>query len=310
MTDTHNTSRRRFIRNIALAGGAALTWSLSGSAKTDVFLKKAVPSSGELLPVIGLGSSRTFNVGHDKQSMDKCASVMQHFFEQGGVLVDSSPMYGSSQPVIGYGLNKIKQYDKVFAADKVWISDADDGPEQIEQSRQYWGVKKFDLMQVHNLVAWRMHLQTLQNMKQAGNLRYLGITTSHGRRHQELERIMQQHALDFVQLTYNIEDREVEARLLPIARERGIAIIVNRPFQRGDLIEKLARYPLPKWASEIECKTWAQFLLKYIVSHPAVTVAIPATTRVDHLVENMQAMRGPMPDAELRKRMSDHVEAL
>ena len=199
---------------------------------------------------------------------------------------------------------------QVFSADKVWISSGARGPEQIEESRRDWRIARFDLVQVHNLVSWEEHLETLFGMKAAGKLRYVGITTSHGRRHDELERVMRSRPIDFVQLTYNIEDREVEERLLPLARERKIAVIANRPFQRGALIRRLERSPLPGWAREIDCVRWPQFLLKFIVSHPAVTCAIPATSRVDHVIENMGAAYGRLPDEVFRRRMVAYVDAL
>jgi diketogulonate reductase-like aldo/keto reductase len=305
---TQRLTRRKVL---SLAAGAAATalWPAAGRAQRGPILTRAIPSSGEALPLVGLGSWITFNVGNDTTARDSCAQVMRAFFIAGGRLIDSSPMYGSSQKVIGYGLNKLDA-PRVFAADKVWISSAGGGPAQIEASRQAWGVPRFDLLQVHNLLSWEPHLRTLFAMKATGALRYVGITTSEGRRHSEFERIMRAHPLDFVQLTYNIVDREAEARLLPLARERGMAVIVNRPFQEGDLIRKLARHPLPGWAAEIECTSWAQFVLKFIVSHPAVTCAIPATTRVDHVRENLVAASGPLPDAALRARMIAHVAKL
>jgi diketogulonate reductase-like aldo/keto reductase len=180
----------------------------------------------------------------------------------------------------------------------------------MAQTRAHWRVPRFDLLQVHNLVAWEAHLETLFAMKAAGRLRYVGITTSHGRRHRDVERIMAGRPIDFVQVTYNVLDREVEARILPLARERGIAVIANRPFRRKQLIRAVERHPLPPWVAETGAATWPQFLLTYIVSHPAVTCAIPATSRVDHLRENMGAARGPMPDAALRRRMAAYVEQL
>ena len=219
-------------------------------------------------------------------------------------------MYGSSQNVIGYGLSKLGRPAAVFSADKVWISSGSRGPAQIEASRQAWGVPRFDLLQVHNLLSWEPHLRTLLAMKAAGQLRYVGITTSEGRRHGEFERIMRTQPLDFVQVTYNILDREAEDRILPLARDRGMAVIVNRPFQQGDLIRKFARYPVPGWAAEIDCASWARVLLKFIISHPAVTCAIPATTRVDHVQENLAASTGQLPDAAMRARMIAHVEKL
>jgi diketogulonate reductase-like aldo/keto reductase len=249
-------------------------------------------------------------VGDDVELRDECAAVLEAFFRAGGRVIDSSPMYGSSPSVIGYGLEKLGRPAGVFAADKVWISSGSRGPEQIEESRAQWGVRRFDLLQVHNLLAWEEHLPTLLAMKAEGRVRYVGITTSEGRRHGELERIMASRPIDFVQVTYNALDREVEDRILPLARDRGIAVIVNRPFRQGALIRQVERHPLPAFASEIGAANWAQFLLKFIVAHPAVTCAIPATTRVAHVMENMGAAAGPLPDAAMRRRMAAQVEGL
>lgn len=236
-------SRRSLLRSIAASGAAAL----AAPALAQQVLTRPIPSSGEPLPLVGLGSWITFNVGNDPQARDACAEVMRAFFASGGRLIDSSPMYGSSQGVIGEGLKKIGA--NVFSADKVWISSGSRGPAQVETSRKYWGVPKFDLLQVHNLLAWEEHLRTLFAMKAAGQVRYVGITTSEGRRHGDFEKIMREQPLDFVQLSYNILDREAEARILPLARERGMAVIINRPFREGDLIKKIARKPLPGFAA-------------------------------------------------------------
>jgi len=310
MKDIHNQSRRRLLQLMALGLGGGLLGSRYTHAESRPFITKLIPSSNERIPAVGLGSSRTFNVGNDQQALDNVAEVMRHFFNTGGKLIDSSPMYGSSQAAIGYGMKKLAKTKTVFAADKVWTWDHATGPEQMEQSRQHWQVDKFDLMAVHNLVSWKEHLKTLYSMKQQGKLRYVGITTSHGRKHEELEQIMKTQPLDFVQLTYNILDREAEARLLPLAKERGIAVITNRPFQRGDLIDDLKDKPLPEWAKTIDCKTWPQFLLKFVVSHPAVTCAIPATTQVDHVKENMAVCLSPLPDEAMRARMIAYVEKI
>jgi len=173
-----------------------------------------------------------------------------------------------------------------------------------------WGIKKFDLLQIHNLVDWKAHLATLKDMKAKRQVRYIGITTSHGRRHGELAQIMKTEPIDFVQFTYNIDDREAENQLLPIAQDKGLAVIINRPFQRGSLIDRFAAHPLPGWASEIGCKTWPQFLLKFIISHPAVTCAIPATSQVAHMKENMAAALGTLPDEKTRARMIAYCNAL
>lgn len=271
-------------------------------------LTKAIPSSGEQLPLVGLGTWITFNVGRDPQGRQQATDVMRAFFAAGGRLIDSSPMYGSAQAVVGEGLQQLGLPKVLFAADKVWTSSA--GGAQVEQSRQLWRVPRFDLLQVHNLLAWEEQLPLLQAMKQAGRVRYVGITTSEGRRHREFEQVMRTHPLDFVQLTYNPVDREAEQRLLPLARERGIAVLANRPFRQGELLERLARRPLPAFAAEIGCRSWAQLVLKHIVSHPAITCAIPATSRVDHVRENLAAAAGPMPDAALRRRIESHIGQL
>jgi diketogulonate reductase-like aldo/keto reductase len=299
-------TRRTVLRGMVATALAPL----GARAQPSQLLTRPIPSSSERLPVVGLGSWITFNVGKDQELLDQCAAVMTAFFEAGGRMIDSSPMYASSQPTIGYGLKKLNYPQALFSAEKVWISNPASGPGQIEQSRAFWGVPRFDLLQVHNLLSWEQHLDRLFARKAAGQVRYVGITTSEGRRHREIEQIMASRPIDFVQVTYNVLDREVEARILPLARERGIAVIVNRPFREGELIRRLERRALPAWAAETGASSWAQFILKFIVSHPAVTCAIPATTRVDHVRENMATATGPLPDEALRRRMADHVRQL
>ncbi len=223
-------------------------------------------------------------------------------------MIDSSPMYGSAQAVIGDALARLGHPQALFAADKVWTGSR--GAQQIATSRTLWRIPRFDLLQVHNLLAWEDHLPLLLRMKAEKRLRYVGITTSEGRRHGELVKIMESQPLDFVQLSYNVLDREVEGRILPLARERRIAVIVNRPFRQGELTQALAGKPLPGWARDINCTSWAQVLLKFIVSHPDVTCAIPATSNPAHARENMLAARGPLPDAALRRRIVADVQRL
>ena len=272
-------------------------------------LTRRIPSSGENIPAVGLGSWITFNVGDDPVARSACADVVRAFVQAGGRVIDSSPMYGSSQAVIGYSLARDGLGSKVFAADKVWTS-SDSGRPQLEESRRRWGVARFDLAQVHNLVNWESHLPLLRTMRAAGQVGYAGITTSEGRRHDAIERLMRSEPLDFVQVTYNILDREVEQRILPLARDRGIAVLVNRPFRRGALVDALGRHPLPGWAPELRCTTWAQAILKFILSHPAVTCAIPATRNVAHVRENVAAAAEPLPDARMRERMASDVARL
>jgi diketogulonate reductase-like aldo/keto reductase len=303
------TTRRTFVR-ASLATAAAALLPISLHAQQNLPARRPIPSTREEIPIVGLGTWITFNVGNDPVLRDECADVMAAFFEAGGRMIDSSPMYGSSQPVIGYGLQKLGRPSALFAAEKVWTSSGAGGPPQIEQSRRFWGVPKFDLIQVHNLLAWKAHLQMLFQMKAAGTVRYVGITTSEGRRHDLLEQIMRSERIDFVQFSYNVVDREAEARLLPLAAERGIAVIVNRPFRQGALTQRLQGKPLPEWAAELGASSWAQLMLKFILAHPAVTVAIPATSRVDHVRENLSAAAGPLPDPAMRERISAQVKAL
>jgi len=310
MNKASNITRRTFIRAAAATTLAPLLWPSAAQSQQSRPASRPIPSSGEALPLVGLGTWSTFNVGNDRLARDACAEVMRNFFLAGGRLIDSSPMYGSSQEVIGYGLKKLGYPKSLFSADKVWISDGAEGPAQIEASRRYWSVTRFDLLQVHNLLSWEAHLPTLFAMKAAGRLRYVGITTSHGRRHRELEHVMASQPIDFVQFTYNLADREAEQRLLPLARERGIAVIVNQPFRKGALLNALERRRLPPWAAEIGCTSWAQFALKFIISHPAVTCAIPATTQVAHLLENMGAASDPLPDPAMRARMAAIAEGI
>ncbi|MBS7554386.1 aldo/keto reductase [Ancylobacter dichloromethanicus] len=303
------TITRRSLMATAALGAAVAALPPARSFAQAAPLSRMIPSSGEPIPAVGLGTWITFNVGDDPELQAECTAVMAAFFAGGGRMVDSSPMYGSSQSVVGRGLAELGDAGAVFSADKVWTSSGANGPAQIEQTRRLWGVEQLDLLQVHNLLGWEAHLDTLFAMKAAGRLRYVGITTSEGRRHDLLEEIMRRHPLDFVQLTYNPLDRDAERRLLPLAAERGIGVIVNRPFRQGALTRRLDREPLPEWAGEVGAASWAQLILTFILSHPAVTVAIPATTRVDHVRENVAAAGGPLPDGVFRERIAAHIGA-
>lgn len=229
--------RRKILKTALAAASLAPLAPFSSHAASPRLITRSITSTGEAMPIVGLGSWITFNVGRDPKLLDDCAAVIAAFVEGGGRMIDSSPMYGSSQATIGYGLSKLGHPKFVFSADKVWTSQSD-GTSQIAQSRDNWGVQRFDLVQVHNLLNWRQHLDTLAAMKAAGNLRTIGITTSHGSRHKLIEEIMTSEPIDFIQVTYNILDRDVEQRILPLAREKGIGVIVNRPFRRGDLIDR------------------------------------------------------------------------
>ena len=306
----HYFSRRTFLQ---LVGGVASTcYLLPGVllAKDQDAIKKTIPSTGERIPVIGMGTSRTFDAAGDTALISRLEEVLQAFFDHGGALIDSSPMYGSAEQVVGQLLKTTQNRGALFSATKVWSDGMQAGIEQMEHSRQLWGIERFDLMQIHNLRDWKTHLKTLKTMKEKGKVRYIGFTTSHGRFHDELASILSNETFDFVQFSYNIMNRTVEQRLLPLAEEKGIAVIVNRPYARGDLFRHVKGETLPHWASEIDCKSWGQFFLKYVVSHPAVTCVIPATSKVHHMIDNMGAGFGRLPDEALRKRMYDYIASL
>lgn len=302
-------ARRRFLKILAAVPALAglPRWL---HAETGPQIRKAIPVSGETLPVIGMGTSRTFDAGDNQQLRRQLRQVLQIFFDQGGSLIDSSPMYGSAEQVTGDLLQQVTGKAALFAATKVWSWGKQEGIEQMQRSMRRMRVERFDLMQIHNLRDWQVHLETLSDWKKNGKIRYTGITTSHGRMHAALEPILEFEPFDFVQLTYNMANRKVERKLLPIARERGIAVIVNRPFQRGELFRKVRGVRLPDWAAEFDCSSWAQFFLKFAVSHPAVTCAIPATSRPQHMLDNMAAGFGRLPDAEMRNKMLAFYEKL
>ena len=303
-------TRRVFLASLAALGSIVPFARLFGAVAAAPPLTKAIPKTGERLPVIGMGSWLTFSVDDDKSAREVRVQVLRAFFEGGGGMIDSSPMYGTSEEVIGYCLPRIADTRTLFSATKVWTPFQWHGRQQMTISEKLWGEDRFDLIQIHYLLSWAGHLETLLEAKASGRIRYIGVTTSHGRNHEELEKVIAEKPIDFVQFTYNVLDREAERRLLPLARERRLAVIINRPFRGGGLFDLFKRHPLPPWAARFDCANWAQFFLKFIVSHPAVTCAIPATSRVDHMRENMGAARGRLPDAETRRRMIRHLETL
>lgn len=303
-----NWNRRRFLAALGAAGLPA--WAPPVDAQPQEPIRRPIPATGEPLPVIGLGTWITFNAGTAASARTPLVPVMQTFFDRGGAMIDSSPMYGTSEAVIGDLLTRAPRRQRLFAATKVWTYGKSAGERQMESSRRLWGVPKFDLIHVHNMLDWEAHVETLQAWKAAGRVRYIGITTSHGRRHDEMERALTRAPFDFVQFTYSLYDRDAEKRLLPIAAERRIAVVANRPFDGGAMFDAVKGRPLPPWAREFDCENWAQYFLKFIVSHPAVTVAIPATSSAGHMAENMGALYGRLPSPELRRRMAQHFESL
>ena len=299
-------------RDLLQLGATALTASAlglrahaqagAGAAQGDL-ITRAIPSSGEQIPVIGMGTSRTFDTPDDPDSLTLLTEVMQTFFAHAGRVIDSSPMYGNAETRVGDVLRAMPERPPLFAATKVWTTGKQEGIAQMEESARRMAVEAFDLIAVHNLQDWQTHLTTLKEWKEKGKVRYIGITTSHGRDHDELLDIMQSEPIDFVQFSYNILDRAAEQNLLPVAQERGIATMINRPYQRGSLFAKTRGQDLPEVARDIDVSSWGQFFLKFILSHPGVTSIIPATSKVTNMEDNMKANFGRLPDAAQREEM-------
>ena len=303
-------SRRELLRlalgaGILISGGAAMG---AANSSQSIFTK-AIPRTGESLPMIGLGTWQTFDVGSAQSERAPLREVLREFVRLGTV-IDSSPMYGRSESVVGDLAAELKLEGKLFVATKVWTSGREAGIRQMEESFRRLRVKRIDLMQIHNLVDWRTHLTTLREWKKQGRIRYIGVTHYTASAYDQLARVLETAELDFVQLNYSIVEREAEQRLLPLAADRGVAVLVNRPFAQAQLFSKVRGKPLPAFAAKIGCTSWAQFFLKFVVSHPAVTCAIPATSKVQHLADNMQAGMGQLPAAEIRQRMVEYVADL
>jgi diketogulonate reductase-like aldo/keto reductase len=267
-------------------------------------LERSIPSSGEKIPAVGLGTWRTFDVGTSAAERAPLEEVLRSFVDLGGRVIDSSPMYGTAESVVGDLADNLAVGDRLFLATKVWTSGRDAGVRQMEQSLRRLRTRRLDLMQIHNLLDWRTHLATLRDWKAAGRVRYVGVTHYTASAYDELERVLRGEALDFVQVNYSLGERDAERRILPLARDRGVAVLVNRPFSEGGLFHRVRGQALPPWAAELDCESWAQFFLKWILAHPAVTCVIPATSRPQHLVDNMRAGAGLLPDAATRERMA------
>ncbi len=268
-------------------------------------LSRKIPSSGEMLPVIGLGTWQTFDVGAEVAERAPLEAVLREFVALGGRMIDSSPMYGNSEIVAGDLMEKNSLRHKLFVATKVWTAGKAAGIRQMEDSMRKLRASPIDLMQVHNLLDVEEHLDTLRDWKRRKLVRHIGVTHYTATGHEAVARVMTSHKLDFIQINYSVGEREAEQRLLPLALERGVAVIANRPFAGGDLFRRVRSKPLPAWAREIDCSSWAQLLLKFVVSHPAITCAIPATAKVAHLRDNMQAGSGRMPDQKMRMLIAE-----
>jgi diketogulonate reductase-like aldo/keto reductase len=297
-------ARRLFLQAL----GAALV-ARPVLAQSSRPMTRKIPSTGEDLPAIGLGTWQTFDAGNDTAAREQLREVLR-IFATAGKLIDSSPMYGTSESVAGDLIAELGVRDKLFIATKVWTSGRDEGIQQMETSFKRLRVERMDLMQIHNLVDVATHTKTLQDWKSQGRVRYIGITHYTSSAYAEVERWLKTGAYEFLQINYSLGERDAEKRLLPLAKERNLALIINRPFAEGALFRRTKGKPLPPWAAELGIASWAQYFLKWIVSHPAVTCAIPGTGRPEHMRDNLAAAQAPLPDAAARKRMTEYFDEL
>ncbi len=306
-------TRREAARLIGGAAVATSLWPVSSRAAekaTSAQLLRAIPSTGEKIPALGLGTSQTFDVGGSAADRGPLREVLRRFVELGGKVVDTSPMYGRAEEVIGDLTSELKVRDSLFLASKVWTTGKEEGIESIERTLSRLQTKRLELMQVHNLIDLDVQLATLRAWKEEGRIRYVGITHYVESSFPAVEKILQREKLDFLQINYSIAERGAEERILPLAQEKGVAVLVNRPFARGNLFSRLRAQPLPEWTAEFDCKSWAQFLLKWILANTAVTCAIPATSKAKHLEDNMGAGIGRLPDEKMRQRMVQAISSL
>jgi diketogulonate reductase-like aldo/keto reductase len=297
-----------------MIGGTAATLilpvSAQGKSESSTMLTRIIPSSGEELPVIGLGTWRAFDVDLSADVRRQLEEVLSRFVKLGGRIIDSSPMYGRAEEVIGELTSSLGIREKLFLATKVWTRGKDNGIKSMERSMALLRTNRVDLMQVHNLVDVNTQLATLQEWKEQGRIRYTGITHYESGALSEIEKLMRSEKFDFLQINYSLMEPEAEEHVLSLAQERGIAVIANRPFGAGDLFGKVRSKPLPDWAAEFDCRSWAQLFLKWIIANPAITCAIPATDKPRHLEDNIQGGIGRLPDAKMRRRMAEFVSSL
>jgi diketogulonate reductase-like aldo/keto reductase len=276
----------------------------------QAMLKRKIPSSGEEIPIIGMGSSNTFDVGATAAELDPLRAVLEALVAGGAKVIDTSPMYGRSEAVLGELIAKLDLRPRLWLATKVWTRGRDAGEAQIAESMRRLRTDRLELLQIHNLLDWREHVPTLRALQQSGKVRYSGITHYRADAHAELERVLADERFDFLQVNYSLAERGAESRLLPFCRDNGVAVLANRPFADGAMFDKVRGRPLPPWAAEIGCTTWAQFFLKFVVSHPAVTCVIPATAKARHAQDNCAAGLAPTPDAAQRARMAEYWDGI
>jgi aryl-alcohol dehydrogenase-like predicted oxidoreductase len=315
MNDRNRQITRRHIISTALGVGAGIALSpcvvWANEEKATSLITKAIPSTGERLPVIGIGTARRYDVAATEAELAPLRDVVRNFTRMGGKLIDTAPSYGKAELVVGNLVAQAGNRNDLFVATKVGRGrdGVQAGRAEMEQSLKQLKVDKVDLMQVHNLSGVDEMLPVLREWKEAGKTRYIGVTTSAKNQYAELERVLRTQRIDFMEVDYAIDNRDVEQRILPLAQERGVAVLIALPFGRGRVLEALGKQPVPAWGQELGIRSWPQFALKYIVSHPAVTVAIPGTAKMEYLTDNLGAARGPMPDEATRRRMAALIDA-
>jgi len=307
---THGIDRRTVLKLVTAATATTLAPSGLVAAEARRMTTRRVPGSGEEIPVIGMGSSETFDVGNDGMKRAVLQGVLRNLVEAGGRVIDTSPMYGSAESVLGDLIDDLGLGPRLWLATKVWTRGREAGAKQIDESFARLRTRKLDLLQIHNLLDWREHVPTLRALQASGKVRYSGITHYRADAHAELERVLGEEQFDWLQVNYSLAEREAEERLLPFCRDRGIAVMVNRPFADGALFARVRGKPLPGWAEEIGCSSWGQFFLRFVISHPAVTCVIPATSKPLHMVDNTNAGLAPLPDEAQRRRMAEYWQSL
>ncbi len=313
MSRKFNLFSRRDMLKISAGAGAGLAlgnWSVfAQNSQSSGLIQRAIPSSGERLPLVGIGTARRYNVGTSAEERAPLKEVLKRLPELGGKLIDTAPSYGTAETVVGDLVRDIGNRDRLFIATKVRKQDLADAKKEIEQSFEILHTDKIDLIQVHNLVGLDDVLPVLREMKAAGRIRYVGVSTSSGRQYADFIKMMEIEDLDFIQVNYSMTSRTAAERILPLARDRGMAVLVNLPYSRGRVFQRAGDRAIPDWAADY-ADTWGQFFLKYILANPAVTCVIPGTAKIKYLEDNLGAARGPMPDAAIQKRMEQFYDAL
>ena len=301
------TSRRTVIKILGVSGLTPSVALQSVDIKNNM-ARRIIPSTGELLPVIGLGTSRVFDTNLNERSLNPRKEIVKALLDHGGSLIDTSPMYGKAEEVTGKIAQDLKVNDRLFLATKVWIEGKEAGEIQMKESSKKLNKAVIDLMQIHNLLDWKTHIKTLYEWKEQGKINYIGISHFRSNAFSQIEKIITKERIDFAQFNYSLQEREAEKRLLPLCKEKGVATMINRPFMRGKLFKAVAKKKLPSWAYEYNMNTWSQFFLKFILAHPAVTSIIPATSNPAHMVDNLFGGIGPIPEVDLQKKMEEVVQ--